>query len=288
MFRTVNCHPFFERVIVTLKCNRKYLSESKKMDLSYYTRLFLIILTLLLFGYYLIPAGGAYLYFYVFKKEDLENKHIQKNYPTRQSIKREIKWSLISVVILAFIVLILYRLIVNGYTKMYFSVKEYGWFYLIASCIFTIIAYDTYFYWIHRFMHLKKIFPWIHKTHHLSHTPSPWAILAFNPIETVIEFAIYPIMIFLFPLHPIAIGVFALHNIILNTAGHIGFEVVPKSFFHHWLLKYGLTVTHHDMHHAKTNCNYGIYFNIWDRIMKTNHPEYEKTFYKQEEKEQKQ
>lgn len=258
------------------------------MDIVYYIRLFLIILFLVLFGYYLLPAGGGYWYFYILKKKKWQHRHIQKRYPTNRSITREIKWSLISVVIMSLIIQIVYLLIKNDQTKMYFSINEYGWLYLIGSSILTIIAYDTYYYWIHRFMHLKKVFPWIHKIHHLSHTPTPWAILAFNPLEAILEFAIYPIMIFLLPLHPIALGVFVLYNVILNTAGHIGFEVVPKSFFNHRLLKYGLTVTHHDMHHAKTNCNYGIYFNIWDRIMKTNHDEYEKTFYKEDEKENKQ
>jgi sterol desaturase/sphingolipid hydroxylase (fatty acid hydroxylase superfamily) len=32
------------------------------------------------------------------------------------------------------------------------------------------------------------------------------------------------------------------------------------------------------MHHRLTRCNYGLYFNIWDRLMKTNHPEYEKSY----------
>jgi sterol desaturase/sphingolipid hydroxylase (fatty acid hydroxylase superfamily) len=91
-------------------------------------------------------------------------------------------------------------------------------------------------------------------------------------------------MVFLIPLHPIAIGIYALHNIILNTGGHIGYEVIPRSFFHHPLLKYGLTVTHHEMHHSKVNCNYGIYFNIWDRIMHTNHRDYEKTYMKVKDK----
>jgi sterol desaturase/sphingolipid hydroxylase (fatty acid hydroxylase superfamily) len=32
------------------------------------------------------------------------------------------------------------------------------------------------------------------------------------------------------------------------------------------------------MHHRLVKCNYGLYFNIWDRLMGTNHPDYEKSF----------
>lgn len=253
------------------------------MDLGYYTGTFVIIFILILFIYYLFPAGIAYFLFYVVNKEKWKSKRIQQRYPNRKSIKREIGWSLISVLIIAILTHIMYELTRNGYTRMYFSIGQKGWLYLIASSVISIFAYDTYYYWVHRFMHLKKVFPWVHRTHHLSHTPSPWAILAFDPLEVIIEYSIYPILLLLMPMHPIALGIFIMYNIILNTSGHLGFEIVPKSFFNHPLLKYGLTVTHHDMHHSKTNCNYGIYFNIWDRIMKTNHPNYEKTFYQQKE-----
>ena len=248
------------------------------MDIGYYSKLYLIILAIILTGYYLVPAGLSYLFFYVWKKNQWVGRHIQKRFPTRKSILRELKWSLISICILSFFTLLLYLSIQQGHGNMYFSIREYGWVYFLFSSLLIIAVYDTYYYWIHRFMHLKKVFPWVHKTHHLSHTPTPWAILAFSPVETILEFAIYPILIFTIPLHPAALGFFILYNIILNTGGHIGFEIVPRSFFNHRLLKYGLTVTHHDMHHSKINCNYGIYFNFWDRIMKTNHPDYEKTF----------
>lgn len=33
-------------------------------------------------------------------------------------------------------------------------------------------------------------------------------------------------------------------------------------------------VTHHDMHHASGNSNFGLYFTWWDRMMGTEHPQY--------------
>ncbi|MDP9077872.1 MAG: hypothetical protein M3O71_10645 [Bacteroidota bacterium] len=32
------------------------------------------------------------------------------------------------------------------------------------------------------------------------------------------------------------------------------------------------------MHHRYVKYNFGIYFNFWDRVMKTNHPKYEENF----------
>lgn len=232
----------------------------------------------MLLGYYLVPAGSVYLLFYVLKRDQWRAMKIQDRYPDGKNIRREIKWSVISVLIVSMITTGLILLIQAGKTKMYFDVSERGWFYLIGSAVVFILAYDTYFYWLHRFMHLKKVFPLVHRLHHTSHTPSPWAILAFHPLEAILEFMIYPMVIFLIPLHPYAVGFFVFHNIVLNTLGHAGYEVVPRSFFRNPILGIGLTVTHHDMHHSKVRCNYGIYFNIWDRIMGTNHPDYESTY----------
>jgi sterol desaturase/sphingolipid hydroxylase (fatty acid hydroxylase superfamily) len=38
------------------------------------------------------------------------------------------------------------------------------------------------------------------------------------------------------------------------------------------------TPTNHVMHHEKLRGNYGLYFNVWDRLMGTNHKDYEKRF----------
>lgn len=166
----------------------------------------------------------------------------------------------------------------GGKTKMYFTADKYGYLYMLLSLLAYIFIHDTYFYWIHRLMHLKPVFKWVHKTHHLSHTPSPFASLAFSPPEAVLQFGINLVMIFIIPLHPVVFFIFATYNMILNTAGHIGFEIVPSFFIRHWFFKYGLTVTHHDMHHSKLNCNYGLYFIFWDKLMGTNHKDYEKNF----------
>jgi len=32
------------------------------------------------------------------------------------------------------------------------------------------------------------------------------------------------------------------------------------------------------MHHSKFKGNYGLYFRIWDRLMKTEHPDYVKDY----------
>jgi sterol desaturase/sphingolipid hydroxylase (fatty acid hydroxylase superfamily) len=67
-------------------------------------------------------------------------------------------------------------------------------------------------------------------------------------------------------------------QIAFNVLGHCGYEIFPRCFMRTplgWLLN---SVTHHAQHHEKFRANYGLYFNIWDRLMGTNHPDYEAKF----------
>lgn len=60
--------------------------------------------------------------------------------------------------------------------------------------------------------------------------------------------------------------------------GHCGYELFPANSDGKPLFGFLTTVTHHDLHHAKARCNYGLYFTWWDRLMGTEHPDYYERF----------
>ena len=62
---------------------------------------------------------------------------------------------------------------------------------------------------------------------------------------------------------------------------HLGYELYPKGFASHPVSKWVISATHHDLHHRKVRCNYGLYFSIWDRWMGTENPHYEASFLEQ-------
>jgi sterol desaturase/sphingolipid hydroxylase (fatty acid hydroxylase superfamily) len=234
-------------------------------------------------GAYFILSGVAWWLLYHRQNENWKSRKIQQRIAPQKAVIREIKHSVISIAILALMIQCTLYFIHQNKTAVYTHINDYGWFYLILSIILCLFLNDAYFYWMHRFMHMKKIFPIVHRIHHLSKTPTPWAIFSFSPYEMVLNYASYPVLIFFIPLHPAAITFLVIYSFITNLAGHFGFEFSAPGQNSHWLLKYMLTITHHDMHHNKVNCNYSLYFNIWDRIMKTNHPDYDKTFIKVQE-----
>jgi Delta7-sterol 5-desaturase len=120
----------------------------------------------------------------------------------------------------------------------------------------------------------------VHKVHHHSINPSPWAAFSFHPTEGFIEAGIVPLIVMIMPVHGIAVFIFILFSTLLNVIGHLGYEMYSPGFTKSKFWGFNNTATHHNMHHSFFECNYGLYFNFWDKLMGTNHEKYHETFEK--------
>jgi len=227
---------------------------------------------------YAFMAGAAFLIFYVVKRRSWLKYKIQQRFPDPKHIWSEVLHSASTALIFALMGICIYCAREAGVTRIYTDVSAYGWGYFAFSFVFMVVLHDTYFYWMHRVMHHPKVFMLTHRVHHNSRNPTPWASLSFQPLEAVLEFGIIPIAILCVPFHPLALLLFAVWSLFFNVTGHLGYELFPKGFVRHPVWKWMNTSTHHNMHHQRANCNYGLYFNFWDRMMETNDSRYEVEF----------
>ncbi|MFB5652448.1 sterol desaturase family protein [Leptospira wolffii] len=227
---------------------------------------------------YLLMAGFAYVFIWILFKNKLKHKIIQGKLPEKDKILHELKYSALTLFIFAASGILVYVMKKNGWTFIYDKVSDYGVPYLIFSIVALIFLHDTYFYWTHRAMHHPLLFKRMHLVHHKSTNPSPWAAFSFHPYEAVVEAGIIPLAVLFLPLHTAALVTFFFYSTFLNVLGHLSFELFPKGFIENKVLRLHNSTTHHNMHHKYFNCNYGLYFNIWDRIMGTNHEKYFDTF----------
>ena len=227
---------------------------------------------------YFIFAGTPFLLLYVVFRSKFFRFKIQQKFPEDKHITREIGYSLLSMTIFGLLSAMLFVLARHGYTRIYTDIHVHSMWYFAFSVVVFILAHDTYFYWSHRFMHMKKVYPYVHLIHHKSFNPTPWATFSFHPIEAVMQFAIVPIMVFAIPLHPLAILAWSMYQLVLNVGGHTGYEFFRSGFTRRIYSLWSNTATHHTMHHKYVTSNFGLYFNIWDRIMGTNHPHYHEEF----------
>lgn len=227
---------------------------------------------------YFIFAGLAFSIIFIWKKSKWNHRKIWQRPISKLQIRREIRWSLLTCVLLGFIYLGVAWFTKLGWTKVYLSISERGWGYLLLSTALMVIWHDTWFYWIHRLLHWKPLMKKVHRVHHLSSDPSPFAAFSFHPLETILEAGFAIIAVFVLPIHPITLLLVNFFQMSMNVMGHSGHELLPKWFIRHPLFKWFNTSTHHHMHHRFNHHNFGLYFNIWDRLLKTNHPRYFDTF----------
>jgi sterol desaturase/sphingolipid hydroxylase (fatty acid hydroxylase superfamily) len=213
----------------------------------------------------------------VIKRQDWIYMKIQQKWPEKKQIWTEIAYSMLTFVVFASVVVAIRYATVQGWidTRIYRHLSDHSVWYYIGSTVFIILFHDTYFYWMHRLMHHPLLYERIHKVHHLSKDPTPWAAFAFHPSEAILEIAFVPMLIFTIPLHFSSLLILSLWQIVFNVMGHLGFEIFPHGMVKHPLFKWLNTSTNHNMHHKYVRCNYGLYFNVWDRIMGTNHARYE-------------
>ena len=227
---------------------------------------------------YAFFAGIAWVLGYVLFKNRWFHRKIIARPPKSQEVWREIGYSLSSMIIFGIMGAATIWAAKSGWTQLYWRISDYGWGWFWGSIGCAILLHDTYFYWTHRLMHHPRLFPYFHKVHHLSHNPTPWAAYAFDPLEAVVQAAIFPIAVMIMPMHPFAFSIFMVWQIVFNVIGHAGYEHNRSWFMNTWL-KYTLnTPTNHIMHHEKLRGNYGLYFSFWDRVMGTNHKDYEERF----------
>jgi lathosterol oxidase len=239
-----------------------------------------IAVLLVIFFRYVVFASIAFLLFYVIKKNAWSFKKIQARFPVMTDYRREFLYSVSTSIIFATLGYLFFFGPLAKYTMIYKNIGAHSWAYFLLTIVLILVVHDTYFYWTHRLMHHPKVFKYFHKVHHLSTNPSPWAAMAFHPLEAVVEFGIIAIVPFLFPVHPLAIFIFLLIMMAYNVYGHLGYELYSKGFSTSAVGKWINTSVNHNQHHEHFTGNYGLYFLWWDRWMGTLRKDYDGRFEK--------
>lgn len=246
-------------------------------DLPWYANAMIATLAYAIFGYGL--AWAVYYIYYISPvKEKFLPVKIQPEYTPEKTIRHEKSLSAITILIHGAEGGLAIWLTDAGFSQAYSHINEYGIMYFILSVVAMIVLHDAYFYWTHRFMHLKWVYPIVHKFHHKSLNPSPWAAHATSPWESAMSGFILVIFVMIFPTHWLALTLFVGYMTVWNVFGHNGFEMYPRGFSQSWFGKWNTTVTHHNLHHKYFHGNYGIYFNWWDRWMGTEREEYHQVY----------
>lgn len=185
-------------------------------------------------------------------------------------IRREIRCSLISAAIFGVPAgIIAWGWREHGWTLVYTEWNAWPLWYLPVSLFAYLFLHDTWFYWTHRWMHRPRIFRALHAVHHASRPPTAWAAMSFHPGEALTGAVVIPVLVFLVPVHVAVLGLVLTIMTVMGVTNHMGWEMFPRRLIHSRLGGWLITATHHQRHHERYTCNYGLYFRFWDRLCKT-------------------
>ena len=240
--------------------------------------LFTAITFVIVFARYLVISGAFHYVCFVWFRSYFQPRYLHTVSTQRGQMQREIRLSALTSLIFSVLFAVMFMLWQAGYTRIYLHWSDYSWWYHPISLVAAMLLHETYYYWLHRWMHRPRVYRLLHRWHHESiHTASTTSF-SFHPLEAVLQALIIPLLIMVLPMHYGTLFFFLIVMTLSGTINHAGVEVYPKNFERHWLGRWIIGATHHDLHHRKFQFNYGLYFTFWDKWMKTEWPGFEKLF----------
>lgn len=193
-------------------------------------------------------------------------------------VRKEIWYSFLGALIFAFsgtMMLIFWQ---RGYTQLYTTLSVWDLLWIPFSFFLALFVHETYYYWLHRWMHRPKVMRHFHHIHHNSLYTSSFTSFSFHPIEAFLQAIFLPVLVLFLPLHFTVLMAMLVTMSITAVINHAGVEIYTSSAVHSPFARWMVGATHHDMHHLKYRCNYGLYFTFWDVWMKTEDAGFEKRF----------
>jgi len=200
-----------------------------------------------------------------------------------QQQKREIAYSLLTSIIFSLLgagMMIAWQ---KGWTKVYTRWDDYPILWLPLSLLLFLLLHESYYYWLHRWMHRPQIYRWVHKVHHDSIATSAWTSFSFHPTESLLQSVVLLVLLFVLPFHYVVIALVLVIMAITSVVNHLNTEIYPQAFYENWFGKWWIGATHHSLHHAQFRYNYGLFFTFWDKWMKTESPDFERSLEKKRE-----
>lgn len=181
---------------------------------------------------YFLIAGLTYMVFWKWFFEKFKDRFLYKTMPERTEFLREIKYSVLTTLLFIMPTALIVLTKPFGFSKLYFHISDYSVLWFVLSFFVVFFLHDTYFYWTHRLMHTKRLYP------------------------TFIKFIISQKILVRWQLL-----LFIRWKHLLNLLSKKTRDSFPLNLLHH--------STHHSWHHRFYKGNYGFYLKFWDRVMGT-------------------
>lgn len=186
------------------------------------------------------------------------------NMPALRDMGEQIKVSMLSMPMYSMLPAIAEHCVEQGWTRAYSRVSDIGVGWYLAYFVLYMTCVEYFVYWMHRGLHDVKIgykvLHYIHHKYNKEHTLSPFAGLAFHPLDGILQAIPYCWLLFFVPMHFLTFELLLFATGVWTTNIHdcIHAKVAPV-----------MGAGYHTLHHTVYNKNYGHYFTYMDKLHNT-------------------
>lgn len=173
-------------------------------------------------------------------------------------IRREVGWSVVSVLIFGLGLVLPWGLLQLGWAHL---ATAPSWPRSMLEIIVLFVWNEAHFYVNHRLLHTR----WLrrfHVQHHRSHVATPFSTYSFHPVEALLLGGVPLVPMLLHDFSFAALLSLPLMSMALNNLGHSNYEFTRTAPARGFL---GASRRHH-LHHACYNGNYGFLIGTFDRL----------------------
>jgi lathosterol oxidase len=145
----------------------------------------------------------------------------------------------------------------------------------LVELVALIMVMDILMYAGHATVHLRPLFPWVHRLHHVFADARPITLFALHPLEAIGFGAMWLVVLAVHPFTVWSLGAYAVLNLVFGILGHLGVEPLPPAVRRHVIFRWVATPAMHVGHHVDPRYNLGFYTTVWDRLFRTLEPGYD-------------
>ncbi len=213
---------------------------------------------------YYVTAGLWHLYIYQLRGDYFFTEQGFEK-PSRATIWDQVQLAQASMFLYAALPVLSEWFIENGWTQCYYYIEEVGgWPFYLAFTLLYMVLVEVGVYWMHRTLHENKmLYKYIHALHHKYNKPStlsPWASVAFNPIDGILQASPYVFWLFFVPCHYLTHVALVFFTAVWATNIHDAMDGDTEPV---------MGSKYHTMHHTHYHYNFGQFFIFCDYFFGT-------------------
>lgn len=259
-----NLNAYLNSILISPATAARFVRVTGSIEWTHYLLCYIRNLISGVVVYYGTAAIFHYFcYIHPQSQETFEKAH--RTRPTAAIMWDQIKMAQTSMFVYVTLPVIDEFVIEQGWTQAYDTIEEIGgWQPYLGYTLLYLALVEFGVYWMHRTLHTNK---WLYKHVHLPHhkynkpeTLSPWASIAFHPLDGMLQASPYLVALFFIPCHYLSHLMMLFFTAIWATYIHDAMD---------WNVDPVMGSKYHTVHHTHYIYNYGQFFTFFDRYYGT-------------------